>query len=588
MLKCPLLAAATLLACASLGCSTKNKSSANDAGPEGAAAMMGPGVPQPDCSADSKDWPMFGQNVCNTSSQASAGGISKDTVGKLAPKWQYDKSAGDVSATPAVAGGSVFFPDWGGMINRLDAMTGSVTWSKSISDLLTAAGKPGNLGGFVSRNTPVVTEGLVIFGIMRDPPQVITMPGTGAYLMAISQDTGAVKWVTLLEPHPVAVISGSPVVDGSTLYVGVSSQEEYSGLAAAIAPALGINYSCCSFRGSAVAVDVMTGAIKWQTYTISDELYGAKAGQLVTDAAPPPMPGYTGIAIWSSTPVVDRKRKQVYFGTGDNYSQPSGTVGKVDGNWVDAVVALDMDTGKMKWVQSVPNGNKAMSDSFAVAKMGSTGPDSDFGAGPNLYTAMIDGAPKDLVGAGQKSGYVFAFDADNGNIVWSMNIGPGGGTGGIQWGTATDGTRIYTGNNNSSGAMLTLLGTGANAGQPYTTGSWTALNAATGDIIWQIANPALDKPMNAATVNGPVAVVNGVMFGGSMDAQGTMFALDGATGDVLWQFQCGATVYGGPAISGGMVYWGCGYPGQGGLTAKRPLGFGTSTTKASLYAFSVP
>jgi polyvinyl alcohol dehydrogenase (cytochrome) len=199
---------------------------------------------------------------------------------------------------------------------------------------------------------------------------------------------------------------------------------------------------------------------------------------------------------------------------------------------------------------------------------------------------MVNGAPKDLVGAGQKSGWYFAFDAQTGEIIWKTNIGPGGGLGGIQWGTATDGTRIYTGNNNGRGAQLTLMGTGSMAGQPTTTGTWTALNAATGDVLWQVPNPVLDNPLGGATINGPVAVVNGVMFGGSMDMAGNMIALNAATGDVLWKFPCGGTVYGGPAVSGGMVYWGCGYPGQGGIMAKRPLGFGTSTTMASLYAFS--
>jgi polyvinyl alcohol dehydrogenase (cytochrome) len=62
-----------------------------------------------------------------------------------------------------------------------------------------------------------------------------------------------------------------------------------------------------------------------------------------------------------------------------------------------------------------------------------------------------------------------------------------------------------------------------------------------------------------------------------MDAAGTMFAFDGATGDVLWSFKSGATVYGSPAVVGGVVYWGAGYPSR--------LGFGNSIQK--LYAFAV-
>jgi polyvinyl alcohol dehydrogenase (cytochrome) len=573
-----------------MGCSS-NKNPAKgrqDAAAEASTPAVS--LPQPDCSADSTDWPMFGQNVCNTSSQANAAGIGVDTVGKLAVKWQYDKkagAAGEVSATPAVVSGGVYFPDWGGNINRLDAMTGSLVWSKGVADLLSASGYPGSLGGFVSRDTPLVTQGLVIFGTVRDPPQVITSQGTGAYVIAITQDTGAVKWVKNLDPHPAAVITGSPVLDGNTLYVGVASQEEYGGLA----KRFGIDYKCCSFRGSAAALDVMTGQVKWQTYTIGDDLFygssGPPEGGLPADAAPPPMSGYTGVAIWSSTPVVDRKRNQLIVATGDNYSIPDGGAGTPKENWVDSIVTLDLTTGKMNWAQQLPNAGMSPSDAFAVGV--STGPDSDFGAGANLYTAMVNGQPKDLVGAGQKSGYVFAFDAQTGDIVWKTNIGQGGSLGGIQWGIATDAVRIYAGNNNSRGPW-TLLGNGPSAGQQVTTGTWTALNAATGEVVWQVADPALDTPLSGASVNGPVAVVNGVMFGGSMDKDGTMFALNAATGEVLWQFQSGATVYGGPAISGGMVYWGSGYPGvapPGQPIAKRPLGFGTLMAQAALYAFSV-
>ena len=64
-----------------------------------------------------------------------------------------------------------------------------------------------------------------------------------------------------------------------------------------------------------------------------------------------------------------------------------------------------------------------------------------------------------------------------------------------------------------------------------------------------------------------------------MDAHGTMYALDATSGAVLWSFQAGGTVYGGPAVVGGVVYWGAGYPSN-------RLGFGTSAKK--LYAFAAP
>jgi len=122
------------------------------------------------------------------------------------------------------------------------------------------------------------------------------------------------------------------------------------------------------------------------------------------------------------------------------------------------------------------------------------------------------------------------------------------------------------------------------------TGTWAALDTGSGDILWQIMNPAVPTPVNGASCNGPVAVTNGVLFAGSMDTLGTMFAFDASTGKMLWSYVSGGTVYGGPAIVGGVVYWGSGYPNGSGA---RPLGFGSSsltdagTCCNSLYAFGL-
>jgi len=563
----------------STGCSKSAASTAPapaDASPE--AALVVPSVPQPDCSADGGDWPMFGQNVCNTSSPLLAGAITTANVGKLKTKWVYD-AAGDVSATPAVVAGYVYVPDWGGMITKLDAATGQVVWTKNVGDLLaqtdagpafTAVLQSGDAGpgsaGFLSRTTPLVTGGMVIFGTMRQSSALFSTLGPNAFLVAVDQSTGAVKWVTELDPHPAAVITGSPVLEGGRLYIGVSSFEE-------VFPTGVPGYPCCSFRGSEVAVDVATGSVVWQTHTIADSLYYGDAGP--GDAG---LSGYAGGAVWSSTPVVDRKRQQIYVTVGNDYNVAPGNpeAGASEGNYIDAVMALDLATGSVKWARSVPEGGQ---DIWTFGAM--IGQDSDFGCGANLFTASVGGTPRDLVGAGQKSGVYWAFDPDTGATVWSTQVGPGGHIGGIHWGTATDGIRIYVGVNNETGTPFTLGGHGPQAGKQSPTGAWGALDPATGDILWQVANPALpDGGIGAlalASVNGPVVVVNGVLFAGSMDLAGTMFAFDAATGDVLWSFESKATVYGSPAVVDGVVYWGAGYPSR--------LGFGNSIKK--LYAFAV-
>src|ERR1700729_4528915 len=121
---------ALLMACAPLACGNGDDSGAAASVPE-AAAPPGP----LNCSNDGGDWPMYGQNVCNTRGGDSADPITPATVSKLTVKWSH-AAAGDISATPAGGGGQVYVPDWGGNLSRLDANTGATVWVKSVSDLV--------------------------------------------------------------------------------------------------------------------------------------------------------------------------------------------------------------------------------------------------------------------------------------------------------------------------------------------------------------------------------------------------------------------------------------------------------------------
>lgn len=545
-----------VLVCLAAACGKSSSSSTATPEPDaGVDAATPTGL---DCGGESTEWTSWGGNLCNARALSKSGALAKDTVSKLAVKWTFD-AKGDVSATPAVVGGQVYVPDWGGMLHKLDAASGSVVWSKNVADL---AGVTNDAGapvlGFASRTTPIVTSDSVIIGTMRQVPNIVLDPRPGAFIVAVDRDTGAVKWRTPLhENHPAAVITASPILEGGKIYVGVASLEE-------VFPGNVTGYTCCSFRGSVAALDAATGKLLWQTHTIKDGLYFGQDGTTPS--------GYAGAGVWSSAPAIDRKRRQIYVTTGDDYNVPAGVSSTVDGNGVNSIMALDMDTGAVKWSRSFGD-----LDVWTFANM--LGPDADFGCGANLFSAQIGGKTRDLVGAGQKSGVYWAVDADTGELVWKTQVGPGGHLGGIHWGTAVDGQRIYVGVNNEMGTPFALGGTGKHAGEMSSVGAWAALDPATGAIVWQVANPAHTAPLDGASVNGPVTVVNGVVFAGSMDDVGTMFAFDAATGDVLWSFKSGGTVYGAPAIADGVVYWGSGYPSA-------RLKFGTPSKK--LYAFALP
>ncbi len=531
--------------------------------PDASEILDGQALAPLDCSGAGDDWPMFGQNVCNTRSAASGGPITPETVSRLVTRWVFD-AAGDISATPAIVGDEVYVPDWGGMLHRIDASSGQPVWSMSVGALAGLDAGASSSGTdapapVISRVTPVVTDSSVIVGLARG--SLVGTPSL-ATMLAVDRGTGARKWQTLLDAHPAAFITSSPVLEKGTIYVGVSSGEESS----AVVP----GYPCCTFRGSVVALDATTGSILWKTYMIEDSAYFQGDGGTPS--------GFSGAAVWSGTPVVDRSRRSLYVTTGNNYSTPDGVTSLPPGDHIESILSLDMDTGAIRWAQRMTTGD-VWTGALSLLTPDAAGPDWDFGSGANLFRAQVGGIARDVVGAGQKSGIYWAVDPDTGRVLWRQQVGPGGHYGGLHWGPAVDGSHIFVGVNDEKGGSYTLGGTGPQHGQQTSVGSWGALDPTTGSLVWQIANPTMTAPLKGGSVNGPLATVNGVVFGGSMDAEGTMFAFDGASGAVLWSFQSGGTVYGGAAVAAGVVYWGNGYPSS-------RLGFGTPGGK--LYAFQIP
>jgi polyvinyl alcohol dehydrogenase (cytochrome) len=494
---------------------------------------------------------MFGQNINNTAA-APFTNISSGNVRALKPKWVFT-TAGDVSARAAVVNGVAYFPDWGGYINAVNAGTGQVIWQKSIlSDYFgaTVPGHPG-LTKVVSRTSPFVDAGsnTVYIGIQ-----------TGAYILAINATTGALNWKTQLDSHPLAIDTSSPIVYNGVLYVGVASLEE----AAAVDP----NYPCCSFRGSAVALDGRTGAVIWKTYTVPT--------------------GYTGGSVWGSTLVPNPQQNVVYATTGNNYSTPTDPAftkcmrkpGATEVSCLslddhfDSVLALNMGNGSIAWSQRL--GSK---DDWTVACFFAgnpncptgSGPDYDFGSGANLITYQTPSGPKTILGAGQKSGVYSAFDPATGQVLWATQVGPGSSLGGIEWGSATDGQRIYVAIANFFGIPYNLQPSGTTD----TAGSWSALDPATGHILWQTADP------NGAIDLGPMTTANGVVYAPSMAGSATspnMFALDAATGSIRWSFAAGASVNAGASLANDTVYWGSGYSN---------LGISGFTGNNKFYAFTL-
>src|SRR6266852_5837234 len=186
----------------------------------------------------SGQWRIAGQNLSNSWSQPTEHSISPANVKGLSPKWVFT-TGGDVSATPTVDGDAVYFPDWGGNLFAVEKNSGRLIWSHKISDY-------DGVTGAISRVSPAVDGDQLIIGDILSSKEA----HDGANVIAVDRETGTLRWMTQVDTHPAAIITGSPVVFDGAVYIGISSSEE--GLAT------DPTYPCCSFRGSVVALDVKT------------------------------------------------------------------------------------------------------------------------------------------------------------------------------------------------------------------------------------------------------------------------------------------------------------------------------------------
>ena len=679
-----------------------------------------------DCSGS---WSSYGGNRENTHFAKNESAISAANVDQLQVKWVYQTtpdvpvdplfplSVGDVTVPPAVKDGTLYFPDWAGNLHAVDAETGTVVWKKFLPLDYSQPGK----FMFFSRNTPAVKGNTLVIGsqvhlIIPTCPvgAPACIPNDGAVVAAINRHSGDLIWSTLVDGHPGAKITSSPVIHGNTVYVGVSSWEEDLAITSSAAQFGGDPtdpYPCCSFIGSVVAMDLRNGDILWQTYM-------APGDDVPDGILEPGDVGFMGVTVYGGSLSLDLTRRHVYIPTGNNYVVPEkarqcerhrldpggqappvlpdgidcDNLNDVVGNHVDSIVALDMDSGAVDWsfrareydawvhscavpdftviwfppllgtAPTVPPGNFASCSDVP-------GPDYGFGQAPMVMknVKIGGGDPRDMLGVGEKSGLFYALDPDDGSLIWKTRVSPGGVLGGMQWGSATDGETIYTassnGNNSSRDRGLPFyssplnpiypgfpgflnaetefsgpgFGLGLN-GEPWTlvnppaeavanadgvstwveasdlktiTGFWSALDATTGEILWQRPLPTDGRPPvdetpepdpSGGVIHGSVTLANGVLFGGGVDGEGSMFAMDAADGSFLFEFnaQFAGSAAGGieasPSVVDGVVYWGAG-ASRGGvlsvdfLQAATGVPFtlgGLELRNNKVYAFELP
>lgn len=478
------------------------------------------------------DWLGWGNGTANWRFQPKPG-LTAAAVPQLKLKWAFGFPGGtSVRGQPTVMAGRLFIGSHDGTIYSLDASTGCQHWSTTVQAHIRTAIAIGQVRG-----------------------RWIAVAGDAAgNIHALDATTGAPLWKVRPEAHPAAMATATPVIHRDHVYTGIASFEESS--------ATSRQYVCCTFRGSVVALEGATGAVLWKTYTIESE---PKSG-LVSKGGKPMM-GPSGGGVWSS-PTIDAAHGVLYATTGDNYSDPPTTTS-------DAVMALALDTGKVRWVKQLLANDAFNSSCGNAAKFNcpdAEGPDHDLGASallvnlPNQKRALI---------LAQKSGEVHAVDPDReGEILWHARVGKGGVLGGIQWGIGTDGKLAY--------AAVSDLGFGPRRKEG---GGISALRLDNGERVWHTpAPPCAPEPCSPAQ-SAAITVIPGVVFSGSID--GHLRAYSTADGKIVWDFDTGKTFdtvngvkakggsmdMGGPVIAGGILYVGSGYGQWGGTPGNVLLAF---------------
>jgi len=473
-------------------------------------------------------WNGWGASLSNARFQpADAAGMSARDVPQLKLKWAFGLPGATSGGTqPVVANGRIYVGDAEGDLFALDQKTGCIHWRIEVEAGIRSAITLGERSG----------GGLTAY-----------FGDQAANMYAADAETGKVLWKVKVDDHPQAAITAASALYQGRLYVPVSSREE--------AKVADPRYPCCIFRGSMLALDAATGKRIWKTYTIDERpMPGAKnsTGMLIM--------GPSGAPIWN-TPTIDAKRNALYVGTGNNYSPPATALS-------DSIVAFDLSNGKIKWHRQqtendIWNGTCRRPDREAASCPDADAPDVDFSVSPVLATT----GGREMLIAGNKSGMIWALDPDHeGATVWQQQVGKGSSGGGVLWGLAVDGERVYVPNGFFD------------AKSPNASGGMAAIELKSGRALWSTPNPPCGepkacKPSHAAAVTA----IPGAVFSGTMDGQ--FYAYSTETGKILWQFNSvqdfatvnsvkangGSMSNAGATVVGGMVFVHSGYSHHGAI-----------------------
>jgi alcohol dehydrogenase (cytochrome c) len=451
--------------------------------------------------------------------------IAPANVAELRVAWTFDTGVpGKFEATPLTIGARLYTTGPDNHAWAIDAKTGAAVWHYART--LPAGIKP--CCGRVNRGLAVYRD-MLLFSTLD------------AHLVALDVKTGAVRYdVAIDDFHKGYTATAAPLVVKDKVVVGIAGAE------------FGV-------RGFVDAYDAATGKRAWRFWTV-------------------PQPGEPGSETWPEKPSAswvhgggptwvtgsyDPALNLVYWGVGNPSPLYFGQGRKGDNLYTNCLLALDADTGRLRWhYQFTPHDLH----------------DWDSNHVPVIADLTIHGAPRKTVLVANRNGFFYALDRATGALLlakpfihttWATEIGPAGrpvllpnneptpeGTLtcpdlfgatnfmspsfnpalGLFFVTAREACGIYfnrepeyvEGERYEGGGMR-------RSGDSY--GAVRAIDPATGERRWEFrtARPSLA---------GTLSTASGLVFAGDID--GNIFALDARSGQALWRTKMGAPIYASP------------------------------------------
>lgn len=450
--------------------------------------------------------------------------INKSNVANLKVAWVYQvRELARIETSPIVVDGAIYLTENGSIVTALDGKTGRPLWRYRHP-----------VPSRMELCCGIVNRGLAVLG------NTLFFGTIDAHLVALDMQSGSVRWDVIIADYKKGYSStAAPLAINNKIIVGIA----------------GGDYG---IRGFLDAYDPKTGRRIWRCWTVpglgkpGNETWEGKSWRR------------GGAATWL-TGSYDPTVNLIYWGTGNPWPPHNGDDRKGDNLYSNSMLAVDADTGEIKWYFQFNQHDNHNWDAVQT---------------PVLIDSSVNGKPRRLLVQANRNGFYYVLDRETGEFIaglpfvkqtWAKGLDQLGrpirfpdsdptlqgtmiypGTnGGTNWFSPSYNPRtrlFYVASQEDYGSIFYKVkledkpghivesGTAEEPPGVEPPGVILALETETGKLRWKFT---LHSPAAA----GLLSTAGGLVFG---SAEGNFFALDAESGEPLWYFQAGTDIVANP------------------------------------------